>query len=72
MSSAVIPRIYCSDPLFHKDKLRACRSTACAKGTNGRWRDTLPADRVAAYEARALAKLGPDCARWLKQGGSPE
>ncbi len=38
------------------------------KGTNGRWRDMLgPAD-VKAYEDRALAELGPDCARWLATG----
>jgi aryl sulfotransferase len=38
------------------------------KGTNGRWRDTLTADDVAAYEARAVAELGPECARWLAEG----
>ena len=35
------------------------------KGTNGRWRDTLTAVEVAAYETTALAELGPECARWL-------
>ena len=39
------------------------------KGTNGRWRDRLSAADVAAYEARAVAELGPDCARWLEAGG---
>lgn len=39
------------------------------KGTNGRWRDLLSAEDCAAYEARALAELGPDCAAWLKGGG---
>jgi aryl sulfotransferase len=38
------------------------------KGTNGRWRDTLTADECAAYEARALTELGPDCASWLRRG----
>jgi aryl sulfotransferase len=38
------------------------------KGTNGRWRDVLPPEDCAAYEARALAELGPDCARWLATG----
>jgi len=38
------------------------------KGTNGRWRDELTAADVAAYEARALAELGPDCAAWLASG----
>lgn len=35
------------------------------KGVNGRWHDTLSAADSAAYERRALAELGPDCARWL-------
>ncbi len=38
------------------------------KGTNGRWRDLLTAEDCAAYERRALAELGPDCARWLEAG----
>ena len=38
------------------------------KGTNGRWRDTLSAEECAAYERRALAELGPDCAEWLRGG----
>ena len=38
------------------------------KGTNGRWRDTLTAEDIKAYEAKALAELGPECARWLAQG----
>jgi aryl sulfotransferase len=39
------------------------------KGSNGRWRDRLTGDDIAAYEARAVAELGPDCARWLAEGG---
>lgn len=38
------------------------------KGTNGRWRDTLTSDDLAAYEARARSELGNDCARWLATG----
>lgn len=38
------------------------------KGVNGRWRDTLTAQDVRDYEARALAELGPDCAMWLAHG----
>lgn len=38
------------------------------KGTNGRWRDVLTPGDVAAYEARARAELGPDCADWLAHG----
>lgn len=38
------------------------------RGTNGRWHELLSAADCAAYEARALQELGPDCARWLKGG----
>ncbi|MDH5254782.1 MAG: sulfotransferase domain-containing protein [Gammaproteobacteria bacterium] len=41
------------------------------KGVNGRWRDTLTAGDIAEYEARALAELGPECARWLASGSAP-
>ena len=39
------------------------------KGVNGRWRDVLSPQESAAYEAMAVEKLGPDCARWLMTGG---
>ena len=38
------------------------------KGVNGRWKDTLSEADCAAYEAKALAELGPECAEWLKSG----
>ena len=38
------------------------------KGVNGRWKDVLSPAQIAAYEARVLEKLGPDCARWLATG----
>jgi aryl sulfotransferase len=38
------------------------------KGANGRWRDVLSAEEIAAYEAMALQRLGPQCARWLATG----
>ena len=38
------------------------------KGTNDRWRDVLTADEIADYDTKALAELGPDCARWLAIG----
>ena len=38
------------------------------KGTNGRWQGTLSAAEIAAYEAKAKAELGADCARWLTMG----
>jgi aryl sulfotransferase len=38
------------------------------KGVNGRWRDTLSAEDSAAYQQRAVAELGEDCARWLTSG----
>ena len=42
------------------------------KGQNGRWRDVLTAEDCQAYEARARDELGPDCARWLSEGGAAE
>jgi aryl sulfotransferase len=38
------------------------------KGQNGRWKDTLSAADSAAYERRAEAELGTECARWLASG----
>lgn len=38
------------------------------KGINGRWRDVLPHALSEAYEAKALAELGNDCAGWLATG----
>ena len=38
------------------------------KGVNGRWRDTLTATDLAAYDARAQRELGADCAHWLATG----
>jgi len=35
------------------------------KGVNGRWTDTMMAGESAEYEARAVAELGADAARWL-------
>ncbi len=43
-------------------------TTFINKGTNGRWRDTLTPAEIAAYEAKAVAELGPACARWLANG----
>jgi len=40
------------------------------KGINGRWQGMLSADESADYEARALKELGPECAGWLRSGGS--
>jgi aryl sulfotransferase len=38
------------------------------KGTNGRWRDVLTADELAAYDRRVAEMLAPDCAAWLAAG----
>lgn len=38
------------------------------KGINGRWREVLSAAENEAYEKRARAELGADCARWLNSG----
>jgi aryl sulfotransferase len=40
------------------------------KGTNGRWRDVLTDDDVAAYRARVAATLPADAARWIEHGRS--
>jgi aryl sulfotransferase len=46
-------------------------ATFINKGTNDRWRDVLTLEESAAYEAKAIAELGPDCAHWLKTGEVP-
>jgi aryl sulfotransferase len=38
------------------------------KGTNGRWRDTLPAEDIANYERTSVDQLGEVCAHWLATG----
>jgi aryl sulfotransferase len=43
-------------------------TTFINKGTNGRWRDTLNAAEIAAYDAKAVKELGPACAKWLARG----
>ncbi|MCC6847045.1 MAG: sulfotransferase domain-containing protein [Deltaproteobacteria bacterium] len=40
------------------------------KGTNGRWRDVLTADELAAYARRVAGTLPPDCAAWMERGRS--
>jgi aryl sulfotransferase len=40
------------------------------KGTNGRWRDVLRPDEVAAYERRAGQLLTPEALAWLEFGCS--
>jgi aryl sulfotransferase len=38
------------------------------KGVNGRWRDVLSPAESLAYEQKAVAELGPECARWMMTG----
>jgi aryl sulfotransferase len=38
------------------------------KGVNGRWHEVLSPAESLAYERMAEARLGADCARWLKTG----
>lgn len=38
------------------------------KGVNGRWTEVLTPAESAEYEARAIAELGPACAKWLATG----
>lgn len=40
------------------------------KGVNGRWKDSLPPEASAEYEARARAELGSEAAGWLKNGSA--
>jgi aryl sulfotransferase len=41
------------------------------KGVNGRWADVLAPEEASEYEARAVAELGAECARWLANGEGP-
>ena len=43
-------------------------TTFIHKGTNGRWRDMLTPEEIAAYEQRARDELGEECAHWLATG----
>ncbi len=43
-------------------------ATFINKGTNGRWSGQLSDGDCRAYDARARAELGEDCARWLMTG----
>lgn len=38
------------------------------KGANGRWHDILSDEDVTAYEQKAIAELGEECAHWLATG----
>jgi aryl sulfotransferase len=42
------------------------------QGVNGRWMNTLTAQEVAEYEARAVEQLGSACAYWLATGEESE
>jgi aryl sulfotransferase len=42
------------------------------KGSNGRWRDVLTADELAAYAKRVAEILPPEAAFWLEHGGAPD
>ena len=49
---------------------RGGAKTFINQGSNERWRNVLSAQEVEAYEKRALAELGPECARWLANGAA--
>jgi aryl sulfotransferase len=40
------------------------------KGTNGRWRDVLTAEELAAYDRAVDERLSPEAAAWLARGRS--
>ncbi len=42
------------------------------KGTNGRWRDVLSTEEIAACDEAAARNLTPECARWLRTGALPD
>jgi len=46
-------------------------ATFINKGTNGRWRDVLTLEDIAAADAAAAEHLSADCARWLATGQLP-
>jgi aryl sulfotransferase len=60
-----------SDSMFPNLPMEGGGKTFINKGTNGRWRDELTPEDIAAYEARALAELGEDCAHWVATGEMP-
>ena len=43
-------------------------TTFINKGVNGRWKDILSAEESQAYERKALAEFGPECAAWVASG----
>ena len=57
-----------AEEMFPGMPVKGGASTFINKGTNGRWREVLSPAEVTEYEARAVAELGPDCARWLATG----
>jgi aryl sulfotransferase len=57
-----------ADTMFPGMPMKEGGRTFINKGTNGRWRDELTAEDIAAYEAKALAGMGEDCAHWVATG----
>lgn len=57
-----------SDAMFPGITVKKGGHPLVNEGTNGRWRDELTPSDIAAYEARALAELGEDCAHWVATG----
>ena len=47
-------------------------ATFINRGVNGRWTEVLTDADLRAYERRARAELGEDCARWLETGELPQ
>ncbi len=57
-----------ADAMFPGMPMKDGGRTFINRGVNGRWRHALTGDEIAAYEARAVAELGADCAAWLSTG----
>lgn len=55
------------DFVGHNDQVfRGGSKTFINKGTNGRWRDVLTTEDLAAYDATATRTLTPECRSWLE------
>ena len=60
-----------ADTMFPGMPMKEGARSFINKGSNGRWRDLLSPEDVAAYEAMARERLGEDCAHWVATGEMP-
>ena len=62
-------RVAADDPLMNMAFVEGAK-TFIHKGTNGRWRNVLTPEGIALADTVAARELTPDCARWLREGGT--